>query len=86
MAEKQTNWTFSGASARSSVVVQRALSEGPRTVSRHGRDAVVVVSVEEWRRKKARKGNLAKFFANSPLAGSGIDLERVDDGPREVDM
>lgn len=86
MAEQKADWTVSGAKARFSEVVQRASSEGPQTGSRNGRDAVVVVSVEEWRRTKSRKGNLADFFANSPLKGSGIDLERVVDGPREVDL
>lgn len=86
MAEKQARWTLSGAKARFSEVVQRALLEGPQTVSRNGQEAVVVVSVEEWRRTRARQGNLAEFFANSPLRGSGIDLERVDDGLREIDL
>lgn len=85
MAKNRAEWTVSAAKARSSEVVQRALSEGPQTVSRNGRDAVVV-SVEEWRRKKARKENHAESFADSPLKGSGIDLERVDDGVREVDL
>lgn len=86
MMENRAEWTLSGAKARFSEVVERALSEGPQTVTRNGRDAVVVVSVKEWRRKSARKGNLAEFFAASPLKGSGINLERVDDVPREVDL
>lgn len=86
MADQEADWTVSGAKAHFSEVVERALSAGPQTVSRNGRNAVVVVSFDEWRRKTARKGSLAEFFAASPLRGSGIDLERATDGPREIDL
>jgi hypothetical protein len=45
-----------------------------------------VVSADEWERKTRRKGNLATFFAESPLPGSGLDRSRVKDGPREIDL
>jgi hypothetical protein len=35
---------------------------------------------------KKREGNLAEFFLNSPLRGADIDLERVKDQPREIDL
>jgi Antitoxin Phd_YefM, type II toxin-antitoxin system len=63
--------------------------EGPQAVTKHGRAAVVVIAAEEYERLKAskgRKGNLAEFFASSPLVGSGIDLERPLDYGREVDL
>jgi len=28
--------------------------------------------------------NLAEFFASSPLRGSGLEIERVTDGPRDL--
>jgi hypothetical protein len=33
-----------------------------------------------------RKGTLADFFAASPLAGSGLKIERVKDEGREIDL
>jgi hypothetical protein len=33
-----------------------------------------------------RKGNLAEFFAASPLAGSNLVIERVKGGLREIDL
>jgi prevent-host-death family protein len=57
------------AKARFSEVVDRALKQGPQAITRNGRPAVVVVSVEEWSRKSGRKGTLAEFFAASPLRG-----------------
>ena len=46
----------------------------------------VVVSAEEWERKTKRKGSLAEFFANSPLRGAEIDLERLKDEPRDIHL
>jgi hypothetical protein len=39
------------------------------------RRAVVVVDAEEWERKTRRIGNLAEFFAASPLRGSGLKAD-----------
>jgi prevent-host-death family protein len=79
-------WAVAEAKARFSEVIDRALSEGPQTITRKGREAVVVVSAAEWKRKTKRKGNLAEFFAASPLRGSGIKIQRTKDGPREIDL
>jgi prevent-host-death family protein len=76
-------WTVAEAKAKLSEVIDRARREGPQTVTRNGHSAVVVVSVEEWERKTKRVGTLADFFAASPLRGSGLDIERRKDGPRE---
>jgi prevent-host-death family protein len=79
-------WTVAGAKARFSEVVNRALTEGPQMVTRNGRKAVVVVAAEEWERRTRRKGSLADFLAASPLRGSGLEVERPKDGPRELDL
>jgi prevent-host-death family protein len=64
------------AKARFNEVVDRAMSEGPQTITRKGRTAVVVVGAEEWQRKTKRIGTLAEFFAQSPLRGSSLKLSR----------
>lgn len=79
-------WTVAQAKAKFSAVIDRALSSGPQTITRHGRTAVVVVSAEEWERKTKRTGNLAEFFAESPLRDSGLAFERKKDGPREIEL
>ena len=80
------NWSVAAAKAKFSEVIDRALSEGPQTITRNGRRAVVVVSADEWERRTQRKGNLAEFFAQSPLRGSGIKTERIKDRPRKVEL
>jgi prevent-host-death family protein len=51
-------WTVAQAKAKFSEVIDRAISEGPQTVTRKGRTAVVVVDAEEWDRKTKRVGGL----------------------------
>jgi prevent-host-death family protein len=62
-------WTVAEAKAKFSEVVERAISEGPQTITRKGRTAAVLVGAEEWQRKTNRAGSLAEFFAASPLRG-----------------
>jgi prevent-host-death family protein len=79
-------WTVAEAKAKFSKVIARAQSDGPQVVTRSGRKSVVIVSAEEWERKTRRVGNLAEFFATSPLRGSGARVKRSKDGPRTVDL
>ena len=84
MSKRMTSWAVADAKARFSQFIDVVLTKGPQTITRNGKKTVVVVSVEEWERKTRRKGNLADFFAHSPLHGSGIEIERVKDAPRET--
>ena len=79
-------WTAAKAKAHFSEVMERAETSGPQTITRHGKNAVVVVSAEEWERKTRRKGSFAEFLWNSPLRNSGLVIERVDDPPRKIDL
>jgi len=80
------SWTVAEAKAKFSELIDRARSQGPQTVTRKGRSAVVVVSVEEWERKTRRTGNLAEFFAASPLRGAKLKVERVRRGLRTTGL
>ena len=79
-------WTVAEAKARFSEVIDKANSDGPQTITRNGRKAVVVVAAEEWERKTKRKGNLAEFFADSPLHDSGLKIRRLRGGARKVEL
>lgn len=79
-------WSVAGAKAHLSEVIDRAVSEGPQTITRRGRAAVVVVSAAEWDRRARRHGTLVEFFARSPLRGSAIKLDRLKGPLRKVDL
>jgi prevent-host-death family protein len=76
-------WTVAEAKARFSEVIDRAVSKGPQTVTRHGRTTAVIVAAAEWEQKTNRRGNLAEFFERSPLRRSRLRIERRKDHPRK---
>ncbi|MDE2266115.1 MAG: type II toxin-antitoxin system Phd/YefM family antitoxin [Alphaproteobacteria bacterium] len=82
----EDTWTVAEAKAKFSEVIDMAQNTGPQTITRNGHSAVVVVSALEWERKTKRNGNLAEFFAASPLRGSKLNVVRAKDKPRKVDL
>jgi prevent-host-death family protein len=79
-------WSVAEAKARFSELIQEAQSRGPQRITRNGRPAAVLVSAEEWERRTKRVGNLAEFFANSPLGRSGLKVKRLKDRPRDINL
>jgi len=87
MAKSTRTWAVARAKAHlSAVIIDHALAEGPQTITRRGRKAAVVVSAEEWERKMERKGNLAEFFASSPLRGTRVRIKRSNRKARKVEL
>jgi prevent-host-death family protein len=84
---KPKTWSVADAKAHLSEVIERARHEGPQTITRNGKKAVVVVSIEEWSEVTKPKESLVEFFQNSPLPGSGLVIpEREKGGFRKVDL
>jgi prevent-host-death family protein len=81
-----STWTVATAKAKLSKVIDLARSRGPQTITRNGRTAAVIVAAEEWERKTKRVGNLAEFFADSPLRGSGLKAKRFKDRPAKIKL
>lgn len=85
----QKEWQLQDAKARFSELFRLAYERGPQRVTKHGREAVVVLSEEEFARlnePKGGTGSLAEFFAASPLRGSGIHLDRRPDYGRKIKL
>ena len=80
------HWQLQDAKNRFSEVVKKAIMNGPQVVTRRGVETVVVISVDEYRKLTKPKTTLSEFFKESPLKNSNIDLERVKEYPREVDL
>jgi prevent-host-death family protein len=77
-------WQVQEAKARFSELVQKAIEEGPQTVSRHGEEVVVVVSAAQFELMKKRQIDLKDLLRLFPL--DELDLERDKSGPREIDL
>jgi prevent-host-death family protein len=69
------HWPLQDAKARFSELVRRVRSEGPQHVTVHGRDEVVVVAAEEFRRLKGERGGEALIAAMQASPYRDIDLE-----------
>ena len=78
------NRTVVEAKARLRVLLERLRASGHRTITERRRSSTAIVSAEEGERKTKRAGNLAEFFADSPLRGSGIEIEREESRPRDI--
>jgi len=86
MAYMAETWTVAEAKAKFSELIESAHARGPQTITKNGRTTAVVVSADEWDRKTKRTGNLAEFFASSPLRGSGLSLARRKQSPRKAKL
>ena len=85
---KSGHWPLQDAKARFSELVRRVRSEGPQRVTVHGRDEVVVISAEEFRRLKGDltgKSLIAAMQA-SPHRGFDLEAERAAMPVREVSL
>lgn len=59
-------WQLQEAKQRLSEVVRRALEDGPQVVTRHGRDAVVVVSAEQFEKLSGGRPDFKEFLRGGP--------------------
>jgi antitoxin Phd len=73
-------WQLQAAKRRFSELVERAQRVGPQVVAKGGKEAVVVVSAEEYRRLKGHDDNLVEFLRSAPDLDL-LDLRRAPDRP-----
>jgi prevent-host-death family protein len=85
---KAGQWLLQDAKARFSELVRRVRSEGPQRVTVHGRDEVVVISAEEFRRLKGELSGKALIVAMqaSPYRDIDIESERIPMPVRKVSL
>ena len=78
-------WQLQTAKQHFSELVERARNEGPQVVTKHGKDAVVVVSAEDYQRLSGGEPSLVVFIRAAPDFEL-LDLRRVGDNGRNVEL
>jgi antitoxin Phd len=73
------HWSIRDAKDHLSELVDAARTE-PQAITKRGRDAVVVVSKEEYERLLRRREPLTSFFARGL---GGVEIERIEGAMRD---
>ncbi len=79
-------WPLQDAKNRLSELVDRAKAGVPQIITRRGKQEVVVVGIEDFRKMSAREQDLVSFLRSSPLVGVDLQIERDDDPGRAVHL
>ena len=83
------DWQLHTAKAKLSEVFRLARTAGPQRITRQGKEGVVMISDEQYRRLTVRSHqprSIVQFFRESPLVGVKLDLVQDKDTGREVDL
>lgn len=77
-------WQLQEAKNKLSELVEAALHGGPQLITRHGVEAVVVLSYGEYQKITASQKKLSEFFQESPLVEAELDFSRDTSEIRDV--
>ncbi len=81
----EPHWSLQDAKNSFSAVVEAALKGTPQTVTKRGKPAVVVVSVEEYERLSRRRAAEPSFIEHLlAIPQDEVEAERVRLKPRDV--
>jgi len=83
---KINTWQLQDAKSKFSHLVEKALHNGPQFVTKHGSNAVVILSFEEYQEITKPKSDLVEFLRSSPLANIELDISRDKNPPREIEL
>jgi prevent-host-death family protein len=89
-AVKKSEWQLQTAKNRFSEVVNRAVTEGAQTITRHGKPVVVVLSQEEFRKlatvKEEKEWSMLEHLLACPDKTLHKRIFRTPGPPRDVDF
>lgn len=79
------SWQLQEAKQRFSEVVREAVAGSPQTITKHGEEVAVVVSIDDYRRMSSPKVSFAEYLLRGPTTDD-LDIERDRSLPREIDL
>ena len=78
------HWQLQQAKSQFSQLVDQAMRHEPQIVTKHGDNAVVVISYDDYQALLKPKTDLVGFLRASPLMGLELNDERDKQMPRDV--
>jgi prevent-host-death family protein len=78
-------WQVQEAKTRFSEVIERARTEGPQTITRHGAERAVVLSIEEYRALVAHQPDFKAHLLGGPKVDD-FSVERDRDAGRDIEL
>lgn len=80
-----STWQIQSAKSRLSEVIERAQTEGPQTITRHGAERAVVLSIEDYRALAAHKPSFKSYLLGGPKV-EDFSIDRDRDVGRPVEL
>ena len=78
-------WQVQDAKTRFSELIERARTDGPQTITRHGAERAVVLSIEDYRALAAHKPDLKAHLLGGPKVDD-FSIERDRDAGRALEL
>ena len=83
---ENNRWQLQEAKTKFSQLINNAIQYQPQIVTKHGNNAVVVLSFEDYEKLVEPKKDLVSFLRDSPLVGVDLDIARSRDMPRDIKL
>jgi len=83
---QNNTWQLQDAKSKFSQLVETAMLHKPQFVTKHGNNAVVVLSFEDYKKITKPKIDLVSFLRSSPLMNVELDLTRSNEVPRDIEL
>jgi antitoxin Phd len=81
-----SEWQLQEAKGNFSQLIKRAAGGDAQVVTVHGKPTAVVVSAEEYARLTRRRGKLSRALLHPELAAEDLDISRIRDTGRTVEL
>jgi antitoxin Phd len=78
-------WQVQEAKTRFSELIERARTEGPQMITRHGAERAVVLSIEDYRALAAHKPDFKAYLLGGPKVDD-FSVERDRDTGRIIEL
>lgn len=79
-------WQLQEAKNKFSNLVDKARHDGPQVVTKHGKESVVIIAIEDYQKLNKPTSDLISFFNKSPLSDINLDLTRDKSSSREIEL